>query len=502
MNSEIIDALVRIAKEKNIEKDYLHDIIHEIFMGMIEKHFGSTDNFDVIVNIEKGDIEIYQEMVVVSDDEDFIDDQYDIMLKDALKDDEDAEVGDEFVKVVDPEMFGRRLITYAKQTLAGKIRDFEKDRIINEYSDRLGEIIIGDIHQINRRGIYMNQDQLEIVLPREEQIPSERLRRGDRVRGVIKDVRATGRGPEVVMSRRDPLFLTRLFELEVPEIYDGLIDIRSVARIPGERAKVAVESMDKRIDPVGACVGMKGTRIQAIVRELNGEKIDIVNYHNQMEIFIARALSPAKPIRLVYDEEDDSAVAVIKDDEMALAIGSRAQNLKLAEELTGVDIELIKESEFLEESRKLDADPTIDELLFDLVGANIIMKLRESGYEEIEDLRDATLEELMHIPGVDKGLALNIAETISEFDESRNEAVSDDNDDDDASVEADVPESESEDSESVSEETDEANESEEVVAEEVVETESDMSEQGETTADEAPADSDESTEAEKTGEQS
>lgn len=429
MNNEIIEALIRILKEKNLEREYLREMIENIFLGMIEKYYGSTDNFDIIVNVEKGDIEIYQEMTVVADDEPFIDDQYDIKLQDALKDDEDAEVGDEFVKVVDPSIFGRRIITFAKQELANKIRDFEKDQVIEEYSDRIGEIIIGDIHQINKRGIYMNQDKLEIVLPREEQIPSERLKRGDRVRGVIVDVRASGRGPEVVMSRRDPLFLTRLFELEVPEIYDGLIEIRSVARIPGERAKIAVESMDKRIDPVGACVGMKGSRIQTIVKELNGERIDIVNYHNQMEVFIARALSPSKPIRLVYTEEDESAVAVIKDEEMALAIGARAQNLNLAMELTQTQIDLIKESEFLEESDKIDNDPTIEELLFDVIGGNLVQKLRESGYEEVEDLRDSTLEELMHIPGVDKEVANKIADTISKFDDARDaEAESDEED--------------------------------------------------------------------------
>lgn len=419
MNNDIIEALIRISKEKNLERDYLRDMIENIFFGMIEKFYGSTDNFDIIVNIEKGDIEIYQEMVVVSDDEPFIDDQYDITLSDAKKEDDDVEVGDEFVKVVDPSVFGRRIITFAKQELANKIRDFEKEQVINEYSERIGEIIIGDIHQISKRGIYMNQDKLEIVLPREEQIPSERLKRGDRVRGVIVDVRASNRGPEVVMSRRDPLFLTRLFELEVPEIYDGLIEIRSVARIPGERAKIAVESMDKRIDPVGACVGMKGSRIQTIVKELNGERIDIVNYHNQMEVFIARALSPSKPIRLVYTEEDESAVAVIKDEEMALAIGARAQNLNLAMELTQTQIDLIKESEYLEESKKIDSDPTIEELLFDVIGGNLVQKLRESGYDEVEDLRDATLEELVHLPGIDKQIANKIADIISDFDSKR-----------------------------------------------------------------------------------
>ena len=417
MNSDIMEALIRIAKEKNIERDSLRDIIENIFYTVIEKHFGSTDNFDIIVNIEKGDIEIYQEMMVVPDDQDLIDDQYDIPLTEAVKEDPDLEVGDEFVKILDPKMFGRRLIVYAKQILAQKIRDFEKEQVVEEFSSRLGEVIIGDIHQITKRGIYLNQDKLELFLPREEQIPSERLKRGERVRGVIKEVRTSGRGPEVIISRRDPLFLTRLFELEVPEIYDGIVDIRSVARIAGERSKIAVESSDKRIDPVGACVGMKGSRIQAIVKELNGERIDIVNYSDQMELFIARSLSPSKPLRLVYNEEDESAVAVIRDDEMAQAIGTKSANLNLAMDLTSTQIELIKESEFLAETERLDNDPSVDDLLFEIVGANVLMKLRESGFETVEDLRDATLEELNSIPGVDKQIAKQIAETIAKYDE-------------------------------------------------------------------------------------
>ena len=422
MNSDIIDALVRIAKEKNIEKDALREIIENIFYQMIEKHYGSADNFDVIVNIDKGDIEIYQEMTVVPDDADLVEDQYDITLSDALKEDEEVEVGDEFVRILDPSDFGRRIITNAKQGLLQRIRDFEKEQVVEEYSERIGEIIIGDIHNISRRGIQMNIDKIEIFLPREEQIPSERLRRGDRVRGVITKVRNSSRGPEVIVSRRDPLFLTRLFELEVPEIYDELIEIRSVARIPGERAKVSVEAIDKRIDPVGACVGMKGSRIQAVTKELNGEKIDIVNYHDQIEIYIARALSPAKPIRLVYDEEENSAIAVIADEEMAQAIGSKAHNLQLAQELTGVDIELIKESEYIAETEKLENEPSVEELLYDLVGPNIVMKLRESGYEEIEDLRDATLSELVMVPGVDRPTAEKIANTIAEYDEQNSPA--------------------------------------------------------------------------------
>jgi N utilization substance protein A len=419
MNNDIIDALVRIAKEKNIEKDSLRQIIETVFFQMIEKHYGSADNFDIIVNIDKGDIEIYQELIVVEDNVDLLEDQYDIKLSDARKEDEEIQVGDEFVKVLNPSDFGRRLITNAKQGLLQKIRDFEKELIVSEYNDRIGEIIIGDIHNISRRGIQMNIDKIEIFLPREEQIRTERLRRGDRVRGVITGVRNSSRGAEVLVSRRDPLFLTRLFEIEVPEIYDELIEICAVARIPGERAKVAVESIDKRIDPVGACVGMKGSRIQAISKELAGEKIDIVNYHEQIEIFIARALSPAKPIRLVYDEEENSAIAVIADEEMAQAIGSKAHNLQLAQDLTGVEIELIKESEYIAETEKLDKEVSLTDLFHTVIGPNLVTKLIETGYEDLEDLRDATINELVMVPGVDRKTAEQIAKTLAAYDEKQ-----------------------------------------------------------------------------------
>ncbi len=349
MNVEIMEAITQIAKDKRIDKDHLRDILENIFLGMIQKRFGTAENFDVIVNIDKGDIEIYQEKTVVEKVEDPVSE---IDLESAKKIDPDVELGEEIVEVIDPKMFGRRLIASAKQNLAQKIRDFEREHIIEEYKNRLGEIIIGDIHQINSRGVYINQDKTEVFLPRNEKIPSEMLRRGQTVRCLIKEVRdeKRGRGPEIIVSRADKQFLIRLFELEVPEIYDGIVEVKAVAREPGERSKIAVESIDRRIDAVGACVGMKGVRIQAIVRELNNEKIDIINYSSEPEIFISRALTPAKPIKVIVNQEEKMAVAIIRDDEISLAIGKGGQNLRLASQLTGYQIEPLRESEYEKET--------------------------------------------------------------------------------------------------------------------------------------------------------
>ena len=251
MNSEIIEAITQIAKDKRIGKENLRDILENIFRSLIVKKFGTDENFDVIVNIDKGDIEIFQEKMVVENVEDPV---AEITLEDAVKIDSDAEIGEEVVEVLDPLAFGRRLIVTAKQNLNQKIRDFEREHIVEEYQSRIGEIIIGDIHQINKRGIYINQDKTEVYLPREEQIYNERLRRGETVRCLVKEVSNQGKGPEIVVSRSDRQFLVRLFELEVPEIYDGIVEIKDVVREAGDRSKIAVESIDRRIDPVGACV--------------------------------------------------------------------------------------------------------------------------------------------------------------------------------------------------------------------------------------------------------
>ncbi|MCG8607260.1 transcription termination factor NusA, partial [bacterium] len=271
MKSEIVDAFSQIAKEKNIERDLLGEILESTIISIIKKKYGSSDNFDIFVSMDKGEIEIYQNKVIVETVEDEV---TEIDLDSARKVEPDLEVGDEYMEIIDPKSFGRRLIVAAKQNLNQKIKDAEKEIIYEEFQKRIGEIIIGDVRQINRDEIYLNIDRTEVVLPKREQIPAERYRRGDHVRAIVKLVERNARGLEIIVSRSDPNILIRLFELEVPEIYDGIIEIKSVAREPGDRAKIAVISNDKRIDALGACVGMKGIRIQSISRELNNEKID------------------------------------------------------------------------------------------------------------------------------------------------------------------------------------------------------------------------------------
>ncbi|HHM02653.1 MAG TPA: transcription termination factor NusA [Caldithrix abyssi] len=409
MNLEIMEAITQIAKDKKIEKENLRDMLENIFISMIEKKYGSAENFDVIVNIDKGDIEIYQEKTVVETVEDPV---TEITLEDALKIDEDAELGEEIVEVIDPEEFGRRLIISAKQNLNQRIRDFERENIVEEYENRIGEIIIGDIHQIHKRGIYINVDKTEVFLPREEQIYNERLRRGNTVRSIIKEVRNEGRGPEIIVSRGDSKFLIRLLELEVNEIDDGIVIIRNVVREPGDRAKVAVESIDRRVDPVGACVGTKGSRIQAIVRELNNEKIDVINYSSEPEIFIMRALTPAKPLKIIVNREEKMAVAVLPDDQMAIAIGRNGQNLRLASRLTGYQIEPIKESEYDSESASASL-PSVEEL--DLADA-IKNKLIEAGVTDVRKIKELEMEGLLALPGIGPKSAEKIWEIIQEFE--------------------------------------------------------------------------------------
>ncbi len=408
MNLEIMEAITQIAKDKKIEKENLRDMLENIFIAMIEKKYGSAENFDVIVNIDKGDIEIYQEKTVVETVENPV---TEITLEDALKIDEDAELGEEIVEVIDPEEFGRRLIISAKQNLNQRIRDFERENIVEEYENRIGEIIIGDIHQIHKRGIYINVDKTEVFLPREEQIYNERLRRGNTVRSIIKEVRNDGRGPEIIVSRGDSKFLIRLLELEVNEIDDGIVIIRNVVREPGDRAKVAVESIDRRVDPVGACVGTKGSRIQAIVRELNNEKIDVINYSSEPEIFIMRALTPAKPIKIIVNREEKMAVAVLPDDQMAIAIGRNGQNLRLASRLTGYQIEPIKESEYDSESASIGM-PTVDELE---LADSIKTKLIDAGVTDGQKILELEMEGLLALPGIGPKTAEKIWEIIQEF---------------------------------------------------------------------------------------
>ena len=345
INRALIDVFSEIAREKNVERSELGSIIEQLFLHLIERDRGDSSNCSVIVNLDKGELEIYAERQIVDD---LMDPVLEITLQDAAKlaPGENFEVGDVFVEVIDPAIFGRRLVTSAKQFFNQRLNDVEKRYIYEDYSQRIGEIIIGTVRQIQRDFLYVNIDQAELLMPRQEQILSERHRRGDTLRAVVKSVEVTPRGPEIIVSRTDNHFLYKLFEMEVPEIEDGIIEIEGIARQPGERAKIIVKSNDRRIDPVGACVGMRGSRIQAIVRELNNEKIDIVNFSHQPEILLSRALSPATPLDLYIDEEDKYCVAVFNDDDLEFAIGRGGVNINLASRITSYRIDAYGKKEY------------------------------------------------------------------------------------------------------------------------------------------------------------
>jgi N utilization substance protein A len=423
MRSEIVEAVNQIAKEKRIDKDELRDILEDIFVTLINRKFGEVDHFDVIVNMDRGDVEIYAEKEVVKEVED---PTTQISIKDARKIDPEIEEGEDFVEVVNPEIFGRRLINIAKQTLLQRIREYEKRKIFNEYSSRVGEIIIGDVHQVTRAGYFLVVDKTEMFMPKSESIPREELRRGDSVRALIKKViepdnheleedddrnrrRRPRSGPEIIVSRADNKFMVRLFEIEVPEIFDGIVEIKKIARKPGERAKIAVESIDKRIDPVGACVGMRGVRIQSVVRELNGEKIDVVAYSSEPEIFITRAVTPAKPVRVMINHEENLAVVIIPDKDMGLALGRNETNKELAQNLSGWNIELIKESEYYQKSQEDELD------VADIPGlsSSIIKRLQEAEISNAAQLKNLGLQGLLEIPGIGQKTAQKILQSLN-----------------------------------------------------------------------------------------
>ncbi len=405
INREIVEAFSAVAMEKNIDRRSLADIIKGIFETMILKKYDTTEGFDVIVNLDKGEIEIYRVKAIVKK---VTEPDLEISVEEAKKVEPDLDVGDEFIEIVDIEAFGRRLVASAKQNLVQRIKDAEKEIVMDEYKDRLGEVIIGDVYQERRRDIYIMVGKNEVILPEREQIPGERYRRGNSLRAVIKAVESTLRGPEIIVSRASSDFLVRLFEIEVPEIFDGIVEIKTVARIAGDRAKIAVISNDKRIDPVGACVGMKGIRIQSIVRELNNEKIDIIPWSDNPAIYIQRALSPAKPISTEIDEERKKATVVIIDEEYPLAIGKNGQNITLSSELTGYDIEVLKESD-----EELKADLLIDQV--EGLTPSIIGKLSEGGFERAEDILDAGVEGLKNVRGIGDKSAEKIISAIEVY---------------------------------------------------------------------------------------
>jgi len=346
--TNLIESFAEFAKLKNIDRPTMMRILEDVFRTMIRKKFTSDENFDVIINVDKGDLEIWRKREVVSDD--FAEDSFDydenkhISLTDAQKIEEDFEEGEEVADELKLEDFGRRMVMTARQTLIQKVKDLEKDYLFQKYKDLAGEIITGEVYQIlGKELLLIDADGNELVLPKGEQIPKDRFRKGDNVRAIVHRVEMHNGNPKIVLSRTSPKFLERLFEIEVPEVYDGLIAIRNIVREPGERAKVAVESFDDRVDPVGACVGMKGSRIHSIVRELENENIDVINYTDNLELYISRALSPAKIGNIKVDAEKERVSVFLKPDQVSLAIGKGGQNIKLASRLVGMEIDVFRE---------------------------------------------------------------------------------------------------------------------------------------------------------------
>ncbi|RPI04073.1 MAG: transcription termination/antitermination protein NusA [Ignavibacteriae bacterium] len=396
MNHEIVESFAQMAREKGIDKDILIGIVEDIFGMMVKKKYGPNVKYDVVVNMDKGDIEIYLEKEVVEVVED---PSTQISVADAQKKSGDnLAAGEEFVEIVPLVDFGRRLVISAKQNLNQRIKEIEREAIFNEYTNSIGEIVVGEIYQI-RKGkgeILVMHNKNELLLPRNEQIYKERYKKGDTIRAIVKEVRKGAGNPTVVISRTDPAFLMRLFEIEIPEVYDGIIEIKRIAREPGDRAKVAVLSHDERIDAVGACVGMKGVRIHAIVRELNNENIDVINYSEDPLVFIQRALAPAKLKEIQMDKENKKAVINVANDQVSLAIGKGGQNVRLASKLTGYELNVQKEGGEEEEEYDMDLSEFREEL-----GDVLYHKFFDENFKSVRDIIQTSKEELVNTLGIE-----------------------------------------------------------------------------------------------------
>ncbi|MEQ9229455.1 MAG: transcription termination factor NusA [Cyclobacteriaceae bacterium] len=402
----LIDSFADFARGKNIDRPTMIRILEDVFRTMIRKKFETDDNFDIIINADNGDLEIWRFREIVDDNSEDIWDHDKISLTDARKIEPDFEIGEEVAEEIKLEDFGRRAVLTARQTLMQKINDLEKDLLFEKYKDLVGEIINGEVYQtLSREILLIDGEGNELSIPRNEQIPKDRYRKGDSVRAIVHMVEMVNGNPKIVLSRTAPTFLERLFESEVPEVYDGLITIKKVVREPGERAKVAVESYDDRIDPVGACVGMKGSRIHSIVRELQNENIDVINFTDNMELYISRALSPAKIQSMKIDVENKRVSVFLKPDQVSLAIGKGGQNIKLASRLVGMEIDVFRElDENEEEDVDLDEfsdeieDWVIDELKrIGLDTAKSVLKLGREDMIRRTDLEEETIDEVLGV---------------------------------------------------------------------------------------------------------
>ncbi|GAB3971838.1 transcription termination factor NusA [Spirosoma terrae] len=403
----LIESFADFARSKNIDRPTMIAILEDVFRTMIRKKYGTDENFDVIINAESGDLEMWRTREIVDDNSEDIWDYDKIPLAEARKIQDDFEVGEQVAEEVKLEDFGRRVVQTARQTLIQKIKDMEKELLYQKYKDQVGDLVTVETYQLLKHEIILvDQENNELSLPRTEQISKDRYRKGEAVKAVISRVDMLNGTPKIILSRTSPVFLERLFEIEVPEIYDGLISIRKIVREPGERAKVAVESYDDRIDPVGACVGMKGSRIHGIVRELGNENIDVINYTENLELLISRALSPAKISSMQIDREAKRVSVFLKPDQVSLAIGKGGQNIKLAGRLVDMEIDVFRDNEGHEDDEDVDLmefSDEIDEWMIEelrkvgLDTAKSVLALNKEELVRRTDLEEGTVEEILNI---------------------------------------------------------------------------------------------------------
>ena len=404
MEHNLITSFTEFKDYKNIDRETLMRILEDVFRHTLIKKFGTDENFDIIVNIDKGDLEIWRTLTIVEDGN-LTDPNKEIEYSEAIKLEPDFEIGEQVYQEIKLEDFGRREILTIRQNLISKVQEYEKDNIYRKYKDKVGEIITGEVYQIWKKEILVLDDEgIELSLPKSEQIPHDHYHKGDTIRAVVAKVELRNSQPVIILSRTSPLFLEKLIEQEVPEVYDGLITIKKIVRVPGERAKVAVESYDDRVDPVGACVGMKGSRIHGIVRELRNENIDVINYTSNPSLFIQRALSPAKVSSIVIDEENKRAEVYMKPDQVSLAIGKGGYNIKLAGKLTGYEIDVYRDSDA--EYEDVDLQEIADEIdqwiidTFKSIGLDTAKSVLNESVEELirrTDLEEETILEVRKI---------------------------------------------------------------------------------------------------------
>ncbi|HEU4551250.1 MAG TPA: transcription termination factor NusA [Chitinophaga sp.] len=405
----LIESFTEFKEAENIDRPTLMKVLEDVFKTLLRKKYGSDENFDVIVNTEKGDLEILRRRTIVQDGE-VEDENAQIAYSEAIKIEPDYQVGEDLYEEVEIQDFGRRAILAAKQTLSARIGDLKKNILVKKYADRVGEIVTGEVYQVWKKEVLLLDDEgNELILPKSEQIPTDYFKKGENVRAVVKKVELKNNAPLIILSRTHPSFLAKLLEIEVPEIFDGLIVIKRIVREPGERAKVAVESYDDRIDPVGACVGMKGSRIHGIVRELRNENIDIINYTANIQLLIQRALTPAKISRQEVDNDNKYAAVYLKPDQVSLAIGKKGVNIKLACELTGYEIDVFRD----EEQEQTEFDVDLEEFA-DEIEEWVIDELKRIGCDTARSVLDLTTEELVRRSDLEEETVKDVRRILQE----------------------------------------------------------------------------------------